>query len=150
MINTFLKINKKDKDGNIILLKNKIKKRKTFIKICIKIIKPIFAGNYIIEIIKIFGDYNIFNLKDKEYYCVSNNMLIKCDEKTWDDYLKYINLNKNFKTIDENENLDYSLKSESDSENLDSTIVDNNNKSLDYKLQDNIFVIEEKEIKKRI
>ena len=34
-----------------------------------------------------FCNYINFGLEDKDNYCVSNNMLIKCDEKTLDNYL---------------------------------------------------------------
>ena len=51
LINNFMKSKEKCKQGYIILLKNKVKKKKnSFIKICAEIIEYINGGNYLIKI----------------------------------------------------------------------------------------------------
>ena len=46
MVNNLLFSNQKTKDGYIILLKNKVKKNKSFLKICCIIERYIDEGNY--------------------------------------------------------------------------------------------------------
>ena len=82
MINNFIKSSHKYVDASIFLLKNKVKKKKSFIKICVNVVKSINGGNYLI---KIYRNYEYYGLKNGETYCVTN--------KVWDDYYKFINLN---------------------------------------------------------
>ena len=63
-----MKSKEKCKQGYIILLKNKVKKKNSFIKICAEIIEYINGGNYLI---KIKGNYNYYNLSENEIYCVN-------------------------------------------------------------------------------
>ena len=79
MLNNFIKSNQKAK-GNKILLYNKVKNKSSFLKICVQIIEYINGGNYLV---KIKGDYNIYNLNNNEIYCVKYNLLRKCDNQTW-------------------------------------------------------------------
>ena len=90
MTNNIIFSNHKTKEGYIILLKNKVKKNKSFLKICCVIEKYINGGNYIVKVI---GNYPCYKLKDNEKYCVSNKMLIKTDDNTWNNYLAYVNNN---------------------------------------------------------
>ena len=92
MINNFVKLKNKTKEGYLFLMKNKVKRNKSFVKICVEIIEYINGGNYIIKII---GDYNYYNLLNDEKYAVPNKMLIKCDISVWNNYFKYINNQKN-------------------------------------------------------
>ena len=52
---------------------------------------------------------------DNENYCVNYNLLIKCDENIWKNYLKYNQLNKlsDYDSINENDDL---LSIDSDNE----------------------------------
>ena len=113
MINTIIKSKHKTKDGIICLLKNKVKKNKNFIKICVNIVKSINGGNYII---KINGNYEQFKIKDNEMYCVSNNLLIKCEENIWNDYYKYIASNLQSKNIEEDSENNCSVNSNNNEE----------------------------------
>ena len=70
MLINFIKYNQKTK-GNKILLYNKVKNKSSFLKICIQIIEYINGGNYLV---KIKGDYNIYNLNNNEIYCVKYNL----------------------------------------------------------------------------
>ena len=88
LINNILKTNQKTKNGFLILMKNKIKKRISFFKICVTIFEYINSGNYLI---KINGNYNIYELYDGEIYKVDFNMLRKCEENIWNNLYKYIN-----------------------------------------------------------
>ena len=90
LINNFIKTNHKTNNGYVILTINKVKKKKSFINICAEIIKYIDGGNYLIKII---GNYEYYNLKNNEIYCVSSLMIRKCQEELWNDIKKYIELN---------------------------------------------------------
>ena len=61
-------------------------------KIRAEIIKYLERGNYLI---RIDGDYNYYNLKYNEIYCVNSLMLRKCDIKIWESIKNYINSNNN-------------------------------------------------------
>ena len=88
LINSIIKTNQKAINGAIILVKNKIKNKNTFFKICVEIQNYINGGNYLIKII---GDYNIYDLYNEEIYCTNYNMLRKCDISIWNNLYKYIN-----------------------------------------------------------
>ena len=131
MVNNFLFSNQKTKDGYIILLKNKVKKNKSFLKICCIIERYIDGGNYIIKII---GNYPIYKLKNNQKYCVSNKMLLKTDNNIWNHYLEYIK--GNIQTNDYKEELNKSLNSE---DSFSDEIINKENDSLnnnDFKFID--------------
>ena len=46
MINNFVKLKNKTKEGYLFLMKNKVKRNKSFYKICVEIIEYINGGNY--------------------------------------------------------------------------------------------------------
>ena len=114
MINNFIISKQKFSDGIYYLIKNKVKNKKTFIKICVIIVQICNGGNYVV---KIKGNYEAFNLKNNEKYYVSYKMLIKCEENIWNDYNKFIN-NDNITNINNNSNEESSLNSNSDKDNL--------------------------------
>ena len=60
------------------MVKNQIKKNKSLYKICIKIYQVLGGGNYIIEMLDDYKDYQL--LKDDKYE-VSINLLRKCDNE---------------------------------------------------------------------
>ena len=62
------------------LIFNKVKKKKTFIKLCVSICEVSGAGFYKIIIEK---DYKNFNLKKYDICKVSNALLRKTDEDIW-------------------------------------------------------------------
>ena len=57
--NNFIFVNQRDKNGNLYMVKNKFKKNKSFYKICCKINAVLGGGNYLIEILNNYKDYNI-------------------------------------------------------------------------------------------
>ena len=122
MLNNILISNQKTKDGYIILLKNKVKKNKSFLKICCIIENYIDGGNYIVKII---GNYPSYKLKNNQKYCVSNKMLVKTDNITWNHYLEYLNCN--IQKNDYQEELNISLNSE---ESYSDEIINRENDSL--------------------
>ena len=135
MINNFVKSKNKTKEGHLFLMKNKVKRNKSFVKICVEIIDYINGGNYIIKII---GDYNYYNLLNDEKYAVPNKMLIKCDISVWNNYFKYINNQKNLLSPYENKK-----------ENGDSEISDSDIDSSSSVKEENLTNISEYNIKKR-
>ena len=135
MINNFVKLKNKTKEGYLFLMKNKVKRNKSFVKICVEIIDYINGGNYIIKII---GDYNYYNLLNDEKYAVPNKMLIKCDISVWNNYFKYINNQKNLLAPIENKK-----------ENGDIEISDSDIDSSSSVEEENLTNISEYNIKKR-
>ena len=73
--------------GELKGLKNKVKNKTNFLKICVQIIDYLDGGNYLV---KIKGNYNCYNLKNNEIYCVNNTLLKKCDVDIWNNYLRLI------------------------------------------------------------
>ena len=65
MANNFIKVNQKNKLGYYYLIKNQVKKNKSLYKICTKIYQVLGGGNYIIEILDDYKDYQL--LKDDKY-----------------------------------------------------------------------------------
>ena len=49
-------------------------------------------------------------------YCVSNNLLIKCEENIWNDYYKYIASNLQSKNIEEDSENNCSVNSNNNEE----------------------------------
>ena len=86
MFNIILISNQKTKDGYIILLKNRLKKNKSFLKIYCIIESYIEGGN---NIIKIIGDYPCYKIKNNQKYCVSKKILFKTDNITLNNNLEY-------------------------------------------------------------
>ena len=81
LINNIIKIKNKNKEGYQILAINKIKKKKSFNKICVVIKQKYNNGNYLI---KINNDYKEYKLFKDDLYIVSFNMLRKCDKHIWE------------------------------------------------------------------
>ena len=69
--------------------------------------KYIDGGNYIIKLI---GDYPCYKLKNNQKYCVSNKMLIKTYNITWNNYFEYLKCN--IQITDNQDELNTSLSSE--------------------------------------
>ena len=81
--NNIIKSNKKVKN-RIILLKNAIKKNKSFYKICVIIHENLNGGLYLVKIV---GDYDLVGIKHNEIYCVNFNLLIPCDIDIWEQFV---------------------------------------------------------------
>ncbi len=79
--------------------------------------------------IKIHGNYESYELYDKEKYSVSNKLLIKCDENTWDSYFKFIKINNNQENSDKLSEDEDILSSESNDENENYELENNENNS---------------------
>ena len=94
------------------LIKNKLRKNKSFYKICLEVIN-ILGGGYYIK--KILNDHKDFNLRKEDKFEVSLNLLKNCDIDTFSNIMKLHSVYKNnYKDIINSENSD-KLSIESDS-----------------------------------
>jgi hypothetical protein len=124
LINNFI-ISKNKENGHLILLYNKVKKNHSFIKICVEILDYINGGNYLI---KIYGNYNMYNIYNGEKYYVKCNLLRKCDENSWENLYKLISITD---LIDEKKEYDYDINSSDSGESF----VNNNELSHDLNVK---------------
>ena len=123
--NNFIIVNQRDKNDNLYMVKNKNKKINLFYKICCKINEVLGGGNYLIEILNNYKDYNIYA---GNKFNISIDLLKKCDIVTFGNIMKLNNLDKiSYLSIINNE---YESKlSESGEEEEDDTKLDNFNKN---------------------
>ena len=125
LINNIIKIKNKNKEGYQILAINKIKKKKSFNKICVVIKQKYNNGNYLI---KINNDYKEYKLFKDDLYIVSFNMLRKCDKHIWEKLSELYSKLK-FDIKDNNKEEDIIISDEEDNNNLNDINKVNKEKS---------------------
>ena len=125
LINNIIKIKNKNKEGYQILAINKIKKKKSFNKICVVIKQKYNNGNYLI---KINNDYKEYKLFKDDLYIVSFNMLRKCDKHIWEK-LSELYRKLKFDIKDNNKEEDIIISDEEDNNNLNDINKVNKEKS---------------------
>ena len=116
LINNIVKSKKKNSKGYFNITVNKVKKDKSFVKICVIIQKILGVGKYLIKIQK---QYKCYKLEKNDLCIVDFKMLRKCENNLWE---KLNNCNDlDLDVIDENsESLIESETISSSSNDIDS------------------------------
>ena len=125
LINNIIKTKNKNKEGYQIIAINKIKKKKSFNKICVVIKQNYNNGNYLI---KFNNNYKEFKLFKDDLYIVTFNMLRKCDKHIWEK-LSELYSELKFDIKDNHKEEDIIISDEEDNNNLNNINKLNKEKS---------------------